>query len=214
MGQDPLVSTEAGKFAIWLIPAIFPYAILQLLIRYLQTQSLILPMLLSSLASLFVNLSLCRVFVFKLKLGNGGAAVSIGLSYWLNVIVLGVYVKYSSALFSKEVFSCLGEFFRYPIPSAIMLLVGSGVARGGGWQGIGGYVNLGAYYAVGIPVALVMGFVMHLKGEGLWIGLVAGTGVQCFLFSLVTSLIDWDKQAREARQRIFEGRFPAQIELI
>nr|POE58256.1 protein detoxification 15 [Quercus suber] len=29
-----------------------------------------------------------------------------------------------------------------------------GVARGSGWQDIGAYVNLGAYYLIGVPVAL------------------------------------------------------------
>lgn len=127
MGQDPLISTAAGKYSIWLIPALFPYAILQSLIRYLQTQNVILPMLLSSLASLFIELLLCWAFVFELKIGNAGAALSIGLSYWLNVLLLGLYVKYSSACkkthasFSKEVFFCLGKFFQYAVPSAMMV---------------------------------------------------------------------------------------------
>ncbi|KAL2531634.1 MATE efflux family protein [Abeliophyllum distichum] len=70
----------------------------------------------------------------------------------------------------------------------------SGVARGCGWQHIGAYVNLGAYYLVGIPVAFVLGFIVHLKGKGLWIGMVTGATVQSFLFSLITSLTDWEKQ--------------------
>ncbi|GLT54573.1 hypothetical protein SLA2020_277640 [Shorea laevis] len=52
IGQDPLISREAGKFTIWLVPALFAYATLQPLVRYFQTQSLILPMLISSYATL------------------------------------------------------------------------------------------------------------------------------------------------------------------
>ncbi|KAK4426600.1 protein DETOXIFICATION 14 [Sesamum alatum] len=326
LGQDPLVSKEAGILAAWLVPALFPYAILQSLIRYLQSQSLILPMLLSSPASLLINLVLGWTFVFKLNLGNAGAALSVGLSIWLNVFLLGVYVKYSSACkkthapFSKEVFFSLRQFFQLAVPSAMMLCLEwwsfeiviffsgllpnpqlemsvlsictrisnelgagnpqaarlilctvlilaigefvlaattificrrvlayafsedknvvvyiqeltpflclsvivdslqailSGVARGSGWQRIGAYVNLGAYYLVGIPMALLMGFALHFKGKGLWIGTIVGAAVQCFLLSIVTSLIDWERQATEARQRIFEGTDPAQvIELI
>lgn len=70
----------------------------------------------------------------------------------------------------------------------------SGVARGTGWQHIGAYVNLGSYYIVGIPVALVLGFVLDLKGKGLWSGLVAGATVQSISLSLITSLTNWDKQ--------------------
>ena len=38
IGQDPSISHKAGKFAIWLVPLLDPYAILQLLVRYLQAQ--------------------------------------------------------------------------------------------------------------------------------------------------------------------------------
>ncbi|KAI5684328.1 hypothetical protein M9H77_05556 [Catharanthus roseus] len=81
----------------------------------------------------------------------------------------------------------------------------SGVARGSGWQHLGAYVNLGAYYLVGIPVALLLGFVWHLRGLGLWSGLVAGATVQSIMLSLITSLTNWEKQANEARQRMSEG---------
>ncbi|KAL0381424.1 UNVERIFIED_CONTAM: protein DETOXIFICATION 14 [Sesamum angustifolium] len=127
LGQDPLVSKEAGILAVWLIPALFPYAIHQSLILYLQSQSLILPMLLSSPASLLINLVLSWTFIFKLNLGNAGAALSISLSNWLHVFLLGLYVKYSSACkkthapFSKEVFSSLRQFFKFAVPSAMMV---------------------------------------------------------------------------------------------
>lgn len=68
------------------------------------------------------------------------------------------------------------------------------MARGSGWQHIGAYVNLGSYYIVGIPVALLLGFVLDLKGKGLWSGLVAGATVQSFSLSLITALTNWEKQ--------------------
>ncbi|KAL3844908.1 hypothetical protein ACJIZ3_002311 [Penstemon smallii] len=324
IGQDHLISMEAGKYAIWLIPSLFPYAIYQSLVRYLQIQSLILPMLISTLATLCFHLPLCWAFIFKLKLGNAGAALSIGISYWLNVIILGLYVKYSSACkkthasFSRDVFLTMWKFFKLAVPAALMvclawwsyelviLLSGllpnpqletsvlsicfstislhyhipdafgaaastrisnelgagkpraaraaffavlvlsvaeciiasavvfgcrhilgyafsdemevvdyvnkiapllclcvlmdgfeavlSGIARGSGWQHIGVYVNLVAYYLVGIPVSLLLGFVFHWGGEGLWIGLVVGATLKSILLLLITSLTDWDKQ--------------------
>lgn len=127
MGQDPSIAKEAGKYAIWLIPTLFPYAILQSVVRYLQAQSLILPMLINAVASLCFQVAICWAFIFKLNLGIVGAALSIGLSYWLNVILLMLYVKYSSACektrasFSTDVFLTLGDFFRLAIPSAVMV---------------------------------------------------------------------------------------------
>ena len=127
IGQDPAISHVAYKYALSLIPALFPYAILQALVRYFQTQSLILPMLFSSLAALCFHIPFCWTLVFKSGLGTIGAAISIGLSNWLNVILLGFYMKYSSkcdktrAALSKEVFQCTKVFFRFAVPSAAMV---------------------------------------------------------------------------------------------
>ncbi|KZV53883.1 MATE efflux family protein 5-like [Dorcoceras hygrometricum] len=324
LGQDPEMSHEAGNFSIWLIPTLFPYAILQSLVRFLQTQSLIFPMVFGSLATLCIQLPLSWAIILKLEFGNPGAAFCIGISYWLNAIFLGVYIYYSSACdktrssFSREVFQTFGEFFQFAIPSSVMvclewwtfeiviLLAGllsnpkletsvlsicltitslhylvqysfgaaastrvsnelgagesaaaqlavsavvilsivefvvasitiflcryilgylfsnekdvvnyvkdmvpflcasivmdsiqatlSGVARGSGWQHLGAYVNLGAYYLVGIPVSLLLGFVWHFGGKGLWSGLIAGATVQSSLLALITFRTDWKKQ--------------------
>jgi len=40
-----------------------------------------------------------------------------------------------------------------------------GIARGSGWQKIGAIVNLGSFYFVGVPSAVVLGFVLHMKGK-------------------------------------------------
>ena len=69
-----------------------------------------------------------------------------------------------------------------------------GIARGSGWQGIGAYINLASFYLVGLPVGAILGFVVHLKGKGLWIGIVIGSAVQATLLSLVTIFTDWKKQ--------------------
>lgn len=127
MGQDSAISHEAGKFTIWLIPALFAYATLQPLIRYFQTQSLVIPMLISSCATLLFHIPLCWVLVFKSGLDNLGGALAISISYWVNAIFLGLYMKFSSACsktrapISKEVFQGTGEFFRFAIPSAVMI---------------------------------------------------------------------------------------------
>ena len=37
----------------------------------------------------------------------------------------------------------------------------AGVVRGIGWQRVGAFANLGAYYGVGLPIAMVFVFVFH-----------------------------------------------------
>lgn len=127
MGQDPAISSEAGKFTVWLIPALFGYGTLQPLVRYLQVQSLVTPMLISSCATVFFHIILCWALVLKFELNNIGAALAIGTSYWLNVLLLGLYMTFSSACaqtrvqVSMELFQGIKEFFLLAIPSAFMV---------------------------------------------------------------------------------------------
>ncbi|KAM7275508.1 hypothetical protein ACFE04_017374 [Oxalis oulophora] len=125
-GQDPLISQEAGKFANWLIPALFAYAILQSLVKYFQMQSLVKPLIVTSTFSLCFHVFLCWGLIFKFGLGTIGAALAIGISYGLNATLLGLYMKYSSSCaktcvpISMEIFQGISEFFRVAIPSAWM----------------------------------------------------------------------------------------------
>ena len=81
--------------------------------------------------------------------------------------------------------SLSNEFFSY---------LKSGIARGCGLQKLGAFVNLGSYYCFGIPIAAILAFRFHLRGKGLWIGFIAGSFLQAFLFSLITLRINWDKK--------------------
>ena len=124
--QDPEISHVAGKFTIWMIPALFSHAILQPLIRYFQSQYLTLPLLAASVATLAFHIPMCWAFVFKFNMGSDGAALAISLSYWLNTIFLGLYAMYSPkcagtrAPVSMEVFSTIKDFLRLGVPSALM----------------------------------------------------------------------------------------------
>ncbi|XP_039017905.1 protein DETOXIFICATION 12-like [Hibiscus syriacus] len=335
IGQDPLISHEAGKFVRWLIPALFAYAAFQPLVRYFQTQSLIIPLLICSCIGLLVHIPLCWALVFKFGLDTIGGALAISISSWLNVIFLALYMWHSPTCtktrvpITMELFQGITEFFRFAIPSAIMICLewwsfellillsgllpnpqletsvlsvclntistlyaipyglgaatstrvsnelgagrpqaahvavyagmvlavletlivsGSlfasrqvfgyvyssekevvdyvttmaplvcvsvildslqgvliGVARGCGWQHIGAYVNLAAFYLVGIPVAATLAFWLQLKGVGLWVGIQSGSLTQTILLALVTTCINWEKQASEARERLFQS---------
>ncbi|KAJ4823764.1 hypothetical protein Tsubulata_012080 [Turnera subulata] len=78
----------------------------------------------------------------------------------------------------------------------------SGICRGSGWQRIGAFANLGAYYIIGIPTAVVLAFVFHTGGKGLWIGIMIALFVQSTLLAIVTLCTDWDNQAKKAKDRI------------
>nr|XP_034926546.1 protein DETOXIFICATION 12-like [Populus alba] len=314
IGQDPIIAHEAGRFTLWTVPTLFAYAIFQPLSRYLQIQSLTIPMLLNSVVTLLLHIPLCWFLVFKSGLENVGGALAISISKWLNVIFLLLYVKYSSACaktrvpVSMEMFHGIGEFFRFVIPSAVMICLqrwayeivallsvllsnpqletsvlsvcltttstfysipygigaavstrvsnelGAGrpqaariavytvmilaiievlIASGTlfGTRDIFGYsfsnqkevVGYGVFaYAVALVfkincINIMFGNIkkhgtvnvnsVQLKARGLWIGIQVGAILQTVLLSLITSCTNWEKQASDARERIFEERY-------
>ncbi|KAL2480852.1 MATE efflux family protein [Abeliophyllum distichum] len=78
----------------------------------------------------------------------------------------------------------------------------SGVAIGSGQQSTVAYVNIGSYYIIGIPVGVVLGYVIKLQVEGVWIGMLFGTLVQTIILLILTSKTDWDNQVSSARVRV------------
>lgn len=71
-----------------------------------------------------------------------------------------------------------------------------GVARGCGWQHRGAYVNLGSFYLLGIPMAILLGFVLDMGARGLWMGVVCGSLSQTTFMSAITFFTDWPKMVR------------------
>ncbi|PRQ37514.1 putative multi antimicrobial extrusion protein [Rosa chinensis] len=332
LGQDPEISAAAGDYARLMIPCIFAYAILQCHARFLQTQNNVVPMIVSTGTATLLHLLICWLLVYKTSLGYKGAAVANAITYWINALLLFLYVRISPSCkstwtgFSKEAFHGLPTFLRLSIPSAVMLsleiwsfemlvlvsgflpnpkletsvlsislntcamaymiplafsgaastrvsnqlgagqprlarlaacvslclvviegivvaavmILGrkvwgycysnekqvvnyvsemlifvaishfvdgpqsvlSGVIRGSGQQKIGAYVNLGAYYLLGIPIGLVFAFGLHIGGKGLWIGIVVALFVQALCLAIIVICTDWDKEVKKASDRV------------
>ncbi|XP_038981408.1 protein DETOXIFICATION 16-like isoform X2 [Phoenix dactylifera] len=77
----------------------------------------------------------------------------------------------------------------------------SGAARGCGMQKICSLVNLGAYYVVGIPSAILFAFVLHVGGQGLWMGIICALIVQVSILVVMMLCINWNQEARKAKDR-------------
>ncbi|CAK8534215.1 unnamed protein product [Lathyrus sativus] len=78
----------------------------------------------------------------------------------------------------------------------------SGTARGCGRQEMVAYVNLGAYYFVGVPAAVVLAFVLHVGGKGLILGIICALIVQVSSLMIITIRTDWEKETRKASDRV------------
>ncbi|KAL2934178.1 Protein DETOXIFICATION 16 [Bienertia sinuspersici] len=88
----------------------------------------------------------------------------------------------------------------------------SGTARGCGWQKLGAYINLGSFYLVGLPVAIILAFFMHIGGKGLWLGILSAITLQAISFFVITVKTNWTQEvkpllsARKATERVFESK--------
>ncbi|KAI8534502.1 hypothetical protein RHMOL_Rhmol10G0095000 [Rhododendron molle] len=148
------------------------------------------------------QLSVCTVMVLAVA-----EAIMVSAALFCCRFILGY--AYSS---EKEVVDYVREMTPLLCLSIVMdslTAILSGIARGSGWQHIGAYVNFVAYYLVGIPLAIAMGFFQNLRGEGIWGGIVTGTILQVILLTSATCLTNWQEQANKARERIFKGRILA-----
>ncbi|KAM7520877.1 hypothetical protein LguiB_019839 [Lonicera macranthoides] len=77
---------------------------------------------------------------------------------------------------------------------------GCGVLRGSARPTIGANINLGSFYLVGMPVAILMGFVVKMGFAGLWLGLLAAQATCAGLMLYVLCTTDWMLQVERAKQ--------------
>ncbi|XP_072959517.1 protein DETOXIFICATION 16-like isoform X2 [Typha angustifolia] len=340
-GQDSEIANEAGVYSRWMIPSLFAYGLLQCHVRFLQTQNIVFPIMLSSGITAMLHILVCWILVYQVGLGSKGAALGNGISNWINVLLLALYVRLSNNCkktwtgFSKEALHDILNFIKLAVPSALMVCLGwwsfkflvllsgllpdpkletsvlsislntasavymvpfglsaavstrvsnelgagrgqaaslavrvvlflaiseglvvglalvllrgiwgyaysnekevvkyvatmlpilatsnifdgiqcvlSRVARGCGWQKIGGFVNLGAFYILGLPSTILLAFVFHLGGQGLWLGIICGIFPQALIFLAITLWTDWEKEARKAKDRVFSSTIPTDI---
>ena len=54
---------------------------------------------------------------------------------------------------------------------------------------------------VGVLVGVVLAFVVHLKGKGLWIEIVTGSTVKAFLLDLKTIFTNWEKHVTSTQKK-------------
>ncbi|KAH7682661.1 multidrug resistance protein MATE family protein [Dioscorea alata] len=332
LGQNAEISAAAGLYARWLIPSLFAYGLLQCQVRFLQTQNIIWPMLICSGITTLFHTLVCWILVYNSGLGNKGASCATSISYWINVFLLAMYVKFSKSCehtwvgLTREAMRGIINFIRLAVPSAFMicleywsfemvvLLSGllpnpkletsvlsislntmwmvymiptglgsavsirvsnelgagnsqaarlavlavfiiaiteglivalftilvrdvwgylysseqevvsyvsammpvlaasdfmdgiqcalSGAARGCGWQKICSFINLGAYYVVGIPSAILFAFILHAGGQGLWFGIISALIVQLSVLFVIILRTNWDQEAMKAINRV------------
>ncbi|KAK7282850.1 hypothetical protein RIF29_11936 [Crotalaria pallida] len=86
----------------------------------------------------------------------------------------------------------------------------SGVAVGSGRQAMVAYINIGSYYIVGMPLGVLLGWLLPSSIVGMWTGMMSGTVVQTLILAIITIRYDWKKQVRKAQLLIKDEAASAQ----
>ncbi|TEA24793.1 hypothetical protein DBR06_SOUSAS11110054 [Sousa chinensis] len=84
---------------------------------------------------------------------------------------------------------------------AVCCLYG-GVLRGTGRQAFGAVVNAITYYVIGLPLGVVLTFVVGLGITGLWLGMLACVCLAAAAFVTYTACMDWKRAAEEVQKRV------------
>ncbi|CAN6183478.1 unnamed protein product [Urochloa humidicola] len=125
--QDPEVSRAAAAFVRCQIPGLFAFSFLQCLLRYLQTQSVVLPLVVCSVAPFALHVALAHLLVNVLGLGLPGAAAAASATFWVSCIMLLAYVMRSREFsetwkgFSADAFKYVLPTVKLATPSAVMV---------------------------------------------------------------------------------------------
>ncbi|KAI8536348.1 hypothetical protein RHMOL_Rhmol10G0250300 [Rhododendron molle] len=126
LGQPSGIAELSGVVSLWMIPLHFSFAFQFPLQRFLQSQLKMAAIAWVSLAALVVHTAVSWLFVYRLKLGVVGVAVTSNFSWWVLVFGLFGYIVCGGCPltwtgFSIKAFSGLWEFVKLSVASGFML---------------------------------------------------------------------------------------------
>ncbi|XP_042011403.1 protein DETOXIFICATION 27-like isoform X1 [Salvia splendens] len=182
VGQPAPLAELAGQVALWLIPMHLSFAFQFTLTRFLQCQlkTCVVAWVCGAVLALHVVIS--WIFVYNLRVGIVGIALTLDFSWWMSVVGMFIYsvcgwCPTSWTGFSREAFNDLWDFFKLSLASGVMLALenfyfrmlvlvssikGTEVAVDAlsicmsfyGWESM---IPMGLYAATGIRVACEIG---------------------------------------------------------
>lgn len=125
--QDTSIAKTASLYMRFLIPGLFAYGFLQNILRFLQTQSVVMPIVVFSLIPLIIHIGIAYALVHCTGLGFTGASLATSISLWLSVIILAMYVVCTKKFnhtwegFSLDSFHYIFTNLKLALPSAAMV---------------------------------------------------------------------------------------------
>ncbi|KAK3231534.1 hypothetical protein Dsin_003415 [Dipteronia sinensis] len=125
-GETTEISEAAGKFALWMLPQLFAYALNFPIQKFLLSQRKVLVIAWIAAIVLVLHAVFSWLLILKLGWGLAGAAITLNTSWWLTVIgqLLYIFITKSDGAwsgFSWLAFADLWGFVKLSFASAVML---------------------------------------------------------------------------------------------
>ncbi|VVB06217.1 unnamed protein product [Arabis nemorensis] len=127
MGQTVAIAQEGQVFARGMIPQIYAFALACPMQRFLQAQNIVNPLAYMSLGVFLLHTLLTWLVTNVLDFGLLGAALTLSFSWWLLVVVNGLYIVMSPSCketwtgLSARAFRGIWPYFKLTVASAVML---------------------------------------------------------------------------------------------
>lgn len=125
--QDTQVSKTAALYTKHLIPGLFAFGFLHNMLRFFQTQSVVMPLVVLSVLPMVLHIGITYSLVHWTGLGFKGAPLAASISLWISILVLALYVAFAKEFkhtwtgFSLEALSYISTNLKHALPSAAML---------------------------------------------------------------------------------------------
>ncbi|NWV23835.1 S47A2 protein, partial [Origma solitaria] len=127
--QDPEVSRLTQLYVMIFIPALPAAFLYQLLTRYLLSQEIILPQVVTGIAANILNAAMNAFLLYGLKLGMVGSAWANMVSQYTQVILLVLYMWWKKVHvktwggWSRECLMDWGSFLWLALPGMVMMCI-------------------------------------------------------------------------------------------
>ncbi|RDX64924.1 Protein DETOXIFICATION 19, partial [Mucuna pruriens] len=125
--QSPDIARISAHYMKFLAPGVFAYGLLQNILRFLQTQSVVMPLVALSAIPLLIHIGIAYALVYWTDLSFVGAPVAASISIWICIPLLTVYIMYGEKFkltwtgFSVESFNYIFTDLKLALLSAAMV---------------------------------------------------------------------------------------------
>ena len=127
IGISDTIAQQGRTFAYGLIPQLYAFAVSCPMQRFLQAQNIVSPLALMAVGVFFLHIFLSWLVVYVLGYGLLGAALTLGVSWWIFVLINGLYIVLSPSCketwtgLSIRAFKGIWPYFKLTLASAVML---------------------------------------------------------------------------------------------